>query len=114
MWDIRMHSLGRGYSLSNAAVEDSVKRRYIELIYEAELEKLDAFCELEAFREKITDKEAERFRELMKIRRDLLLAECGENAIWEWNGGATLVMTGIVPPTVRTLLRLAGKDQKQG
>jgi hypothetical protein len=43
----------------------------------------------------------------------LLLAECGENAIWEWNGGATLVMTGIVPPTVRTLLRLAGKDQNK-
>ena len=113
MWDIRMHSLGRGYSLSNAAIEDSAKRQYIELSYEAELEQLDAFYELEAFREKITDKEAERFRELMTLRRDLLLAECGENAIWEWYGGAALVMTGIVPPTVRTLLRLAGKDQNK-
>ncbi|MGI6617621.1 MAG: class I SAM-dependent methyltransferase [Saccharofermentanales bacterium] len=110
MWDIRMHSLGKSCSVSNAAMKDEDKRRYIELLHEAELEKLDSFYELETFREKVSKKEAERFRELMKIRRDLLLAECGENATWEWYGGASLVMTGIVPPTLRTLLRMTGKD----
>ena len=112
MWDIRMHSLGKSCSTSNAAMEDADKRRYLELLYKAELEKLDAFYELEAFREKITEEEADRFRELMKLRNDLLLAECGENAIWEWYGGASLVMTGLVPPTLRTLLRMTGKERE--
>lgn len=97
LWNISMHAVGISFSLSNAAMPDEDKTRYINLSAEAELKKFDAFCALPAFYGAISHTEATRYRALTALRRDALLADVGENFIWDWMGGATLLMTGVVP-----------------
>jgi ubiquinone/menaquinone biosynthesis C-methylase UbiE len=106
LWGICMHSIGKGVSLSNAAISDEDKQLYIEAQRKAERQKFKAFKELEGFEKHITMEEAQRYQELVEIRHDALLKDVGENAIWEWTGGANILMTGVIPPTMKSLYKL--------
>lgn len=101
LWDIRMHSIGRSFSLSNAATAEEDKRRYIELSYESEKAKFTSYCRLEGF--SVPEDKRERYLELLTERRDALLRDVGENYIWEWSGGSNLCMTAVIPPKMLTI-----------
>ena len=97
LWNICMYALGRGFSLSNAAMDDREKARYIELNYIAELDKFNAYARLDGFEAYLSGEDCDSYRALLRMRRDALLAEVGENAVWEWYGGGSFVMTGVAP-----------------
>ncbi len=98
MLSVCMYSTSNDFSLSNAAYDDQFKLKYIDLKYKAELKKFNAFMQLKRFASDITPKKAESYKELLKQKRDTLSGCVGENKIWDWHGGSTIVMTGIVPP----------------
>lgn len=112
LWNICMHGIGKGFSLSNAAIDDNDKRFYIEACRKAEQAKFKAFSELEGFHDIITPEEEKRYKELVDIRSEALMKEVGENVIWEWTGGANILMTGVIPPSIRTLLNFRKKQDE--
>ncbi len=97
LWNIEMHSTSNDFSLSNAAYSNDFKIKFINLFHEAEMKKFATYLKLDGFEQSITTAYAKRYPELLLKRRDILLAEVGENKIWEWSGGATVVMTGVKP-----------------
>jgi len=93
---ICIYPIGRAFSLSNAAMPAEEKRDYITGMYEADVEKIGAFRQLEGFRKHLSGEECEEYIELIGRRRDFLLGCVGENAIWDWHGGANLLVVGRV------------------
>lgn len=92
--NVCLYPVGKAFSLSNAALSANDKEEYIKGMYEAEREKLLNFMELEEVWDYISREECERYLELLSAKRDFLLVNNGENRIWEWYGGANVLVTG--------------------
>lgn len=97
MEQISAYPVGKIDSLSNAALSDEHKLRRIDLYEQSEVNKLEAFMELPEMAEWFSRGEADRYRELLAMKCDFLRSDLRENSIWEWNGGANILVTGIVP-----------------
>ena len=93
---VRIHPLGRAFSLSNSAMPETEKVDFIRLLYETSVEKLQIFREHERAAEYMTAAECVEYVGLLGQKRDYLLATVGENEIWEWHGGANLLTVGDV------------------
>lgn len=93
--EVSIFSLGKAFSLSNAAYSHEEKLRYLELYQLSEEKKLDAFLTLPKMLELITLEEAERFRILIREKCAWHRTHLDENSIWEWQGDANLLVTGI-------------------
>ena len=91
---ISAYPLGKLFSLSNAAISDEEKLRYLELYESSETKKLDAFMQLEEMRSLVTDEEAEHYRDLIRQKCGWHRSHLSENEIWEWQGGCNLLVTG--------------------
>ena len=98
--DVRIHPLGRAFSLSNAAMPEEDKRDFIRLQYETSVEKLEIFRRHEKAAGFMSDEECGEYLGLLGQKRDYLLAALGENEIWEWHGGANLLTVGSVRKTL--------------
>ncbi|HUV07629.1 MAG TPA: class I SAM-dependent methyltransferase, partial [Spirochaetia bacterium] len=94
--NICIYPIGRVFSLSNAAMPAEEKKEYILGMYEAEIEKINTFWRIEASREHLKDEEYDEYLELLGRKKDFLLNSIGENSIWEWHGGANLLIVGKV------------------
>lgn len=92
--DIEMHPIGNAFSLSNAHLSNDDKRSIINLMYQAEHDKFCAYMALEQSRHFISHEQAERYLRVLELRKDALLSDIGENKIWEWFGGAQILMCG--------------------
>jgi hypothetical protein len=97
MEKVSAYPLGNLYSLSNAAMSDDDKLRWIDLYRDSEVKKLDAFMELPEMLELISPEQAARYRELVDRKCSFLRSDLTENRIWEWRGTANLLVTGIMP-----------------
>ncbi len=104
--DIEMHSIGRGFSLSDARYSREVKETYIKEDYLAELTKFQNYLTIPEFSKYLDEECIARYPILLKKRRDQLMDNIGENAIWEWYGGANIMMTGRVPVDFSALQHL--------
>lgn len=90
------YPLGKVFSLSNAAVPEAEKLLYIDLYQTSEEKKLDAFMTLPEMAAYATAEEAEAFRALIREKCAWHRAHPDENSIWDWQGNANLLITGIV------------------
>ena len=97
MEQVSAYPLGKFNSLSNAAMPEADKRKWIDLYQLSEIKKLDVYMELPQMRALFTEEQAARYKELVTLKCDYLRTNIHENAIWEWMGGANLLVTGIVP-----------------
>lgn len=95
--DVSVYPLGKFFSLSNHALSRETKERFIQLEYSAEMKRLDTFCALPAAQEYLSPAERSRYQELLAVRRDALLADIGENRVWDWIGGCNLLTVGKNP-----------------
>ncbi len=96
---ITMRPIGKCFSLSDARIPDSDKREYILKMFQAKKQKIDAFMGLETCKKYITRDEYVEYVDLLKEERDFLLKNLHDNAIWQWEGGANLLVSGIVGPS---------------
>lgn len=94
--EISIFPIGKAFSLSNAAMALSEKQAYIEGMDQAEREKLTQFMKLPAAWDLIAPEDAESYFLLLSKKREYLLSTLGENEIWDWSGGANVLVTGVV------------------
>ncbi|MEG6520677.1 class I SAM-dependent methyltransferase [Desulfotomaculum sp. 1211_IL3151] len=94
--NVCLYPIGKAFSLSNAAMAASDKQEYILGMYEAERQKLLNYLELEETGKYISSEECAQYLSLLLAKRDYLLQNIGENLIWEWQGGANVLVTGEV------------------
>ncbi len=97
--DVSVYPLGKFFSLSNAATDREDKTRYVMLSHQADVDKFGSFWQLDKAKHYLTEMEAAEYLALLKEKRDSLLRDMGENAIWEWQGGTNLLVTGVVNKT---------------
>lgn len=97
--DVRAYPLGKVFCLSNADVTPEERQRYADLFRASEEKKLAAFRELPEWGERVGDDECERYLELLGIWHAWQRESTDENAIWEWQGDANLLVTGRVEGT---------------
>lgn len=97
MEQVSAYPVGHMSSLSNAAMSDKDKLRWIELYRESEIRKLDAFMELPEMTEMFSHEQAARYRDLLDRKCDFLRSDLSENRIWDWRGNANLLVTGRLP-----------------
>jgi len=90
------YPLGKIFSLSNAAVPREQKLLYIDLWQASEEKKLDAFMALPEMAAYATKEDAEAFRALIRAKSAWHRDHTDENAIWDWQGDANLLLTGTV------------------
>ena len=88
------YPIGKIFSLSNAAISDEVKLRWLELYESSMTKKLEAYMKLSEFREAFTDDEAKRYLELLRMKCEYYKANLHDNETWEINGGANILITG--------------------
>ncbi|MBR0448751.1 MAG: YcaO-like family protein [Peptococcaceae bacterium] len=88
------YPIGTFLSLSNAAMTEADKRRYITLDYQAELAKFQAHMQLPGAQDWVSAEEAQQILDVFAQRRDYLLAHLDDNAIWEWIGNTFLLVVG--------------------
>ena len=91
---VSAYPIGTFLSLSNDAMTEADKRRYITLDYQAEMEKFQAHMRLPGAQDWVRADEAQQIIEVFAQKRDYLLAHLDDNAIWEWLGNTFLLVVG--------------------
>lgn len=91
---VSAHPIGAFLSLSNDAMTEQDKRRYIMLDCQAELDKFNANMRLPDADAWVSAAEARQVTETLTARRDYLLEHLDDNRIWEWLGTTFLLVVG--------------------
>lgn len=94
MKNICAYPIGSLFSLSNNALSVEQKERWLTLYQKSEEDKLNAFLSLPNIGELLSVEKAERYKELVREKCAYYRANPNENAIWEWYGGANILLTG--------------------
>ncbi len=94
--EISAYPIGKLESLSNAAMPEEEKLRWIYLYQTSEIKKLDAYMELPQMQALVTEDQAKRYKELLQQKCDFLRSNLSENKIWAWSGGANVLVTGVM------------------
>ena len=89
------YPIGRMSSWSNAAIPREQKLQWLELYYRSEADRLESFMALPEMKEYFTEADAARYHELLDEKCAWLRTHTDENEIWDWSGGANLLITGI-------------------
>jgi hypothetical protein len=63
-------------------------------MYEAEVEKFNNYMQLSEIKDYWAEDEAERYLFLLYKHKEALIVNINENEIWEWFGGAQLLVQG--------------------
>lgn len=92
--DVSAYPIGRFFSLSNAALSCDEKHEYIEMWLTSEVDKLQSYRVLPGFDSFVSQAECEAYIQLLEGKAAYLLAHIGENCIWEWHGGANILVVG--------------------
>lgn len=91
------YPIGKMVSWSNAAIPMERKTAWLKLYYRSEVDRLTAFRGLPEMERYFSGADAARFLELLEEKCAWLEANADENAVWDWDGGANLLITGIWP-----------------
>lgn len=92
--EITAYPIGRMFSLSNAALSPSDREQYLRLRERAEREKLNAYLEFEAAQRLFSREMGDRYLELLQQKFQFYRDHPQENQIWEWEGGASILLCG--------------------
>ena len=91
---VSAYPIGAFLSLSNDAMTEQDKRRYIMLDCQAELDQFNAYMRLPDADAWVSAAEARQVTETLIARRDYLLEHLDDNRIWEWLGTTLLLVVG--------------------
>ena len=91
---VSAYPIGAFLSLSNDAMTEQDKRRYIMLDCQSELDKFNAYMRLPDADAWVSAAEARQVTETLIARRDYLLEHLDDNRIWEWLGTTFLLVVG--------------------
>lgn len=91
---ICMHPIGITFSLSDAGISYDIKKQFIKLHYDAEIEKFMKYILLDTEHKYFLDKEANDYISTIKEHQQFLLNTIGENVVWEWYGNNNILMIG--------------------
>lgn len=92
--EIGAYPIGKLFSLSNSLFPYEEKLDYLEKMMESERQKLKAYMEFEEAREYFTEKDMGQYFALMQEKYEYYRKHPSENQIWEWNGGANVLIFG--------------------
>jgi len=92
--NIKAYPLSYIFSLSNAIYTKKQKEEFIQDMYCAEIEKLHNYVQLPTMKEYLSSSETQRYEELLDEHRKSLLKHINENRVWQWFGGAQILITG--------------------
>lgn len=92
--EVSAYPIGKLFSTSNAAISKEDKLCWVDLYQESEEKQLEAFLSLPEMFEYCTEEEAFRYRALLRQKCDFLRTHPDENSIWDWQGGANILLTG--------------------
>ncbi len=95
--NICAYPIGRMFSFSNGTLSEKDRLEYLDLYLISEEQKLNEYMCMEKFRTVFSESDAARYKELLKIKYDFLTEHIDDNSIWEWNGGANLLITAVNP-----------------
>ncbi len=93
--EICAYPIGKLFSFSNAARTLDDRLKWLSLYQRSEEERLDACMKLPKMTDFFSTEDALRYKELLKKKCDYLRENAGENSIWEWDGGANMLIRGI-------------------
>ena len=88
------YPLGKLFSLSNATLSEEEKLAWIGYYEASEEKKLDRFMALPEMHGYFSPEQAERYVALLREKCSWLREHRQENKVWEWSGGANLLVTG--------------------
>ena len=91
------YPIGRMFSWSNANIPVEQKLQWLELYRRASLERLDAFMKLPEMQASFSLDDAAQLRMLLEEKCSWLRVHPEENTVWDWYGGANLLLTGVRP-----------------
>jgi hypothetical protein len=63
-------------------------------MYEADMQKADAYKRLPGFYKYISEQEFEEYLRLAELQRDYLIHNIENNTVWEWEGGSNCLIVG--------------------
>lgn len=92
--EIGAYPIGKLFSLSNTLVPYEERLDYLEKMIESERQKLKAYMEFQEARRLFTEEDVDRYLKLMEEKYVYYKNHPGENQIWEWNGGANVLIFG--------------------
>ncbi len=93
--NIAAFPIGQIFSLSNARISYEERLEYLALEAKAERDKLEAFMELEDARAMFSREEADEYLSLLQKKHEYYISHPDENSVWEWRGGANLLVSGL-------------------
>ncbi len=92
--EISAYPIGKLFSLSNQRISQKERLEYLDQMIEADRQKLEVYLEFEEARRLFSKEEAEKYLNLLDEKRKYYQTHPGENQIWEWNGGANVLISG--------------------
>lgn len=92
--EIGAYPIGKLFSLSNSLLPYEERLDYLQKMMESERQKLNAYMEFEEARKYFTEKDMDRYLGLMQEKYEYYRKHPEENQIWEWNGGANVLIFG--------------------
>ncbi|MBR5960736.1 MAG: class I SAM-dependent methyltransferase [Clostridia bacterium] len=90
--NISMYPIGYAFSLSDCRISAEQKKNYIKAFAMGEKMKLQEYEE--AGLTDIPPNELDEYRQLISLHKQHLLASIGENTVWEWMSGLSILMIG--------------------
>ncbi len=91
---ISAYPIGKLFSLSNERISQEERLEYLDQMLEADRQKLEVYLEFEEARKLFSKEDAENYLNLLKEKRNYYRTHPGENRIWEWDGGANVLIAG--------------------
>lgn len=91
---ISAYPIGKLFSLSNQRISLEERLEYLDQMIESDRQKLEVYLELEEARALFSKEEAEHYLNLLREKRKYYQTHPDENRIWEWNGGANVLISG--------------------
>lgn len=92
--NICMHPIGTAFSLSDAGIPYDIKKQFINLHYNAEIDKFKKYLSLDINHKYFLDEEAKDYISTIEEHKQFLLNTIGENIIWEWYGNNNILIVG--------------------
>ena len=92
---IEMLPMPKSFSLSNHAFPREKKIAYIENLYLGEKKKIENIMALTDFLTDVSKEECNTYIEQLKMRRDFWLNNLDDNAIWDWFGSSSVLVSGV-------------------
>lgn len=93
--EISLFPIGYAFSFSDASFSRAEREQYIVLCCQEERQKFERFIALGGWEVFLTKEEVQEYRQLLQEKEAYLQQHLDDNAIFEWNGRANIMVTGL-------------------